>query len=114
MDEGKRLQDIVRWRGKRKRNEAVRLGDVVRNFVENQVSPRQVRFRSVAEAWSQLLPDELRRHCEIADISGGRLKVIVDLPSYANELRWCGSELVEELAKRCPQARIKEIKFVVG
>jgi hypothetical protein len=95
-------------------NKAVRLGDVLGELMEGQISPRQARFESIVDLWCQLLPVELRRHCKIADISGGQLKVLVDSSSYANELRWCSSQLLEELGQRCPQARIKRIKVAVG
>ncbi len=108
------LQNVVKWRTKQKPNKTVRLGDVVKQLVENQVSPRQAKFEIIAEVWSRLLTADLRRHCEIADISGGQLKVLVDSPSYVYELRLCGSELLEELQQQCPRAQIKKIKFVIG
>jgi len=91
-----------------------KLGDVAKRFIEGIVSPRQAKFAPVAEIWCQLLPDELNRHCRIADISGGHLKVVVDSSSYLYELQLCSSELLKELKQRCPRARIKDIKFTVG
>jgi len=79
-----------------------------------QISPRQNRFGVVAELWSRLLPGELRRHCDIVDISGGQLKVQVDSPSYMYELQLCSSELLKELQQQCPRARLTKIKFVVA
>ncbi len=103
--EGRRLQ---------KSDRTVRLGDAVQQFLAEQVSPRQARFGAVAELWSQLLPAELCRHCEIVDISGGQLKVRVDSPAYKYELQLCSSELLEELQQQCPKARLTKIKFVVA
>jgi len=79
-----------------------------------QISPRQAVFSEVAETWSQMLPDELARHCEIVDISAGLLKVQVDSPSYMYELQLCSSELLDELRQECPRARLTKIKFVVA
>ena len=114
MAEGKQIKGVVRRRGSRRLGYTSRLGEAVMEFVEKQVSPRQSRFGLVSEVWGQILPAELLQHCEIVDISGGRMKVVADCPAYANELRWCGAELVKELALRCSQARIREIKIVVG
>jgi len=114
MDEREQLRNIVKWRTKRKPNKTVRLGDLVERLMDNQVSPKHARFGSIAEAWSSLLPDELRRHCKIADISGGQLKVLADSPAYVYELRLCSSELLEELARQCPRAKIRKIKFILG
>jgi predicted nucleic acid-binding Zn ribbon protein len=93
---------------------AVSLGDVLSGLMENRVSPQQIRFGLIAEAWSQLLPAELCQHCRIAGISGSRLKVFTDSPSYMYELQLLSCELLKELARQCPQARIQEIKFAVG
>ncbi|MHC4647380.1 MAG: DciA family protein [Planctomycetota bacterium] len=91
-----------------------RLGDAVRKLMEDWVSPRQARYESVADAWNELLPAGLSSHCRLSGVSGGRLKVVADSPSYMYELRLCSSRLVEELRQRCPRARIREIKVAVG
>lgn len=91
-----------------------RLGDVVERVVEREVLPRQVRFGRLVEVWSGLLPRELRRHCRIADISGGQVKVLADSPSYVYELQLCSAELLEEVQRQCPRFGIKTIKFAVG
>ncbi len=114
MNEVEQLCKIVEGRRVRKPDRTVRLGDTVQQFMAEQVSPRQARFGAVAELWSQLLPAEFYRHCEIVDISGGQLKVRVDSPAYKYELQLCSSELLEELQHQCPKARLTEIKFVVS
>lgn len=127
MDERRQLDNPIAVRCKPKLNrcgtkqrrgrfsaEAVKLGEVMGELLEGQISPRQARFEAIAEAWCELLPAELQRHCKIADISGGQLKVVVDSPSYANKLRWCSSELLEELQQRCRRGRIEKIKIAVG
>jgi len=114
MNQSEQLHRDTKWRTEHQPDRAVRLGDVAMELMECRISPRQARFESIADAWSQLLPVELRRHCKIAGIAGGQLKVKVDLPSYMYELQLCSSELITELQQQCPRARIKKIKFVVG
>ena len=114
MDENKRLCGIARWGRKPKPAGAKPLGDVLGELLERRISPRQARFGPVAEAWGHLLPEELGRHCRISDISGGQLKVMVDEPAYAHELRMCCAELLEELRRECPRAKIKKIKVVIS
>ena len=114
MDEIERLQKADECRRTRKKYGTVSLGQVAQQLMAEQISPRQTIFGPVAELWSQLLPDELCRHCEIVDISGGQIKVQVDSPSYMYELQLCSSELLEELQQQCPKARLTKIKFVVG
>lgn len=114
MDNGQQLCNIANRRTRRRWDQTVRLGDAVSQLMENCISPQQVRFSAVAELWSQLLPAGLRRHCKIADVSAGQLKVLVDLPPYMHELRLCSSELLKELQQQCPRAQIKKIKLVLG
>jgi len=99
---------------RRRSDEAVRLGEVAQRLMVEQISPRQSVFGAVADAWSDILPDELVEHCGIVDMAGGLLKVKVDSPAYMYELQLCGSELLDELRRRCPRARLTRIKFAVG
>jgi hypothetical protein len=115
MDEGEQLfSDAAKGRLAKKFDRTAKVGDLVETFVTKWVSPRQVRFGAVVEVWSQLIPDELCKHCEIVDISSGQLKVRVDSPAYKYELQLCSSELLKELQQQCPKARLTEIKFVFG
>jgi hypothetical protein len=114
MDEDTRLRNAVQWRKTRKSSGAVRLDQAVRELIDEQISPRQARFSQVAEAWSQLLPAQLCRHCEIINVAGGQLDVQVDSPSYLYELQLCSSELLRELQRQCPKVRLTKIRFLVA
>lgn len=114
MDEVEQLLNAAEWRRSWKTYRAASLGQVARQLLDEQISPQQARFSRVAEAWSRLLPAELYGHCEITDISGGRLEVQVDSPSYKYELQLCSSELLEELQRQCPRVRLTKIKLVVA
>ncbi len=108
-------QSVITGRRAGQRVDAtVRLGDVLNELLENRISPEQVILRSVAEAWSQLLPAGLNQHSSVANISRGQLKVLVDSPSYIYELQLCSSDILRELQRRCPQAWLRKIKLVVG
>jgi len=93
---------------------AVRLGDTVREVLQNQISPRQQKFNSIVTCWQQLLPAELARHCTIAGIRAGRLKVLVDAPAYIYELQLRKAELLRELQQRCPHGRLQKIDLALG
>ncbi|MCK4292545.1 MAG: DUF721 domain-containing protein [Planctomycetes bacterium] len=114
MNQGGQLDCVRGGRRGRRANGAVRLGEVAQRVMAEQISPRQSRFGAVAQIWSEVLPGELCRHCEVVDVSGGQLKIRVDSPSYMYELQLCSSELLEEMQRQCPQARLKMIKFLVG
>ncbi|KPJ66005.1 MAG: hypothetical protein AMJ43_09455 [Coxiella sp. DG_40] len=91
-----------------------KLGDMIREIMNQWISPQQVKFDSVVRLWSELLPEELRQHCRIMDISAGRLKVLVDSPSYMYDLQLRSSVILAELRRRCKQARIKSIKIALA
>lgn len=114
MFEDEKLNNVVENKRARRFDNTVRLCSAVERFVDEHVSPRQAKYCAVSEVWGQLLPLELREHCEIADISGGQLKVRVDSPAYKYELQLCGSELLEELRRQCPKVRLTRITFVIG
>ncbi|MHC4157670.1 MAG: DciA family protein [Planctomycetota bacterium] len=113
INDWEQLRNITRWR-RRQPRQAVKLGNVINELVENRISPQQSKYMLITELWNELLPEELCRHCRITGISGGRLKVLVDSPSFASELRWHSAGLLEEIKQQCPQARIKDIQCIVG
>ncbi len=118
MDSTRQLRNpdkiSIKQLAKSNRNSAAHLGDVVRKIMDERISPRQAKFGSIAEIWSQLLPPELEQHCRLAEIASGQLKVVVDSPPHLRELRLCTSELLTELQRQCPQARIRDIRFTIG
>ena len=114
MDQDEQLRNLVKWRAKRRVDKTVKLGEVATELMENRITPQWDRFGAIVEVWEQLLPSELRRHCEIAGVSGGKLKVRADSPSYLYELRLCSSEILSQLQWQCPRAKIKKIEFTAG
>ena len=87
---------------------------MLQKVMVERISPLQARFGELADVWSDVVPQELYEHCEIIALTGGELKVRVDSSAYIYELQLCGSELLEELRRQCPRARLKGIKFVAG
>jgi hypothetical protein len=112
MEEIETIQSTLNYRRIRKRDRTIRLNEAVDQLFGKQISPRQARYGAVVEIWRRILPLELRRHCEITDISGGQLTVRVDSPSYKYELHLCSSEILKELQQQCPEVRITKIKLI--
>ena len=113
MEDVQRLVNLAQWKH-RKPDRAVRLGDVLGGLVEGRIKPLCARFGPVLEVWEEVLPEELARHCRIEGVVGGELKVSASSPAYAHELRMCAGQLVGELRKQCPRAKIRSIRVVVG
>lgn len=108
-----RLHNAAGGQGVNKPDRMTRVGDVVQQLMDNQLSPRQQVSSVIDQLWHQLLPAELVRHSRIVGVSSGQLKIQVDSASYMYELQLCSSRLLDELRRLCPQARVKEIKLVL-
>ena len=114
MDDIKELCSVVERRKKQIPAESARLGEIAGKIIENRLLSQYKRFGELIEFWGQLLPRELAEHCRLEDINGGCLKAAVDSPSYLYELQLCREQLLEEVQKHCPRARITEIRFRAG
>jgi hypothetical protein len=112
MVKGAQIFNYIRQQKEQNPDRITKIGDAADQFMGEQVSPRQKRYGAVIEVWRQVLPEELCRHCEIINISGGQLTVRIDSPSYKYELHLCSSEILKELQKQCPSARLTKIKLV--
>ena len=113
-DQNEQFQRIIKLRSEKKSGKTTKLGDVAQQLMNRNISPRQDKFGPVLETWDQLLPAELREHCTIASVSSSHLRVVADSPAYVHELRLCSKELLEQLRKQCPAARITKIKIGIG
>ena len=111
MDENKRLR---RPSFRPEKQEAVSVGEIVKRFMCDRVSPQYERSGSVFDIWTRLLPQALAGHCRIDGVCKGELKVLVDSPSYMHELRFVSAELLKELQHHCPNAGIRKIKIAIG
>ncbi len=111
MIEEKRMAD--KWK-RPKAKKAFAIGSLVCDILEKRLLPRQKQFGPIVEMWQQLLPEELRQHCRLDSVQGGRLKVKVDSPIYLHELQMCRDELLEQLQDSCPRARLRGVDFKIG
>jgi hypothetical protein len=68
----------------------------------------------LSEVWAQLLPEEMSRRCRIVDLAAGLLTVSVDSPSYMYELRISSNQLVEQLQRECPEAKLRAMKIMLA
>jgi len=85
------------------------MGDITSAFVE-RLRPVHSQYDSISEAWENLLPGGLQRHCRIGAINNGCLKVMADGSSYMYELQLCKAVLLRELQHLCPAARVRRIE----
>ena len=93
------------------RDDAVKLGDVLYEFMDNKISPRRDTLSSVDKLLDRLLPQYLRHRCSVAGVTGGQLEVHVDSAAYIYELTLRSSELLEQLRRHSLNVQIKKIHF---
>jgi len=112
--DGQLTRGALRRQGAIDSGGATKLGEAIERLMEERIWPQQARFGKVTQVWRDVIPAELRGHCRLGEFSGGQLKIVVDSPSFAYELRLCSRRVLEELQSRCPGARIRAVKFLVG
>ncbi len=85
---------------------------MLEGLMGGRVTSSHERFAALSEAWERLLPPNLAEYCEIKDFtSDGRLKVRVASPAHRYELQLCTSELLTQLKRQCPTARVRRIEL---
>jgi len=91
------------------------LGGEVNGFIKRVVQPRQKKLAQLAQAWQELLPQELIDHSCLEDVRRGVLWVKVDDASTGHELDLLIREqLLERLCELCPAVSLYRIKIVRG
>jgi len=99
--------------GEEKRAEAYKIGQLVADFV-GTLGPLHDRYDSVADAWEQLLPGNLRSHCRLSGLNNGCLKLVADGSSYLYELQLCKPILLSELQRVCPAGKVRRIEVAMA
>ena len=108
------LQAAVKWQAKPRTDRTESLAKVLSRLMHRRIKPQHTNLSPVLEAWEQILPDQIRKHCKIVDISYGKIKLKVDSSSYKYELTLRKYEILQHLKAACPKARIKAIEFIIG
>lgn len=96
-----------------RRGRAVRIGEVITKVLENTIL-QQDSLAAVSDSWTEVMPAGMVSHCRLAGLSRGILQVEAESALYASELHLYRAELLRELRRRCPRARITAIKLAVA
>lgn len=94
-------------------SEASRLGDLASNLMQ-ELAPVSSRAGSLEEAWTDVVPPNLRAHCKLVSFQNGCLKIVAGESSYLYELQLCKAALLEEFRGKCPGVRINRIDVAMG
>ncbi len=109
-------EKLVRvWKSRQMTSRTKSLKDTVDQFLRRQVIPRRKKLSRIAEAWNNLLPEELLKHSCLDRFSRGTLYVRVDSAVHLSELNILIKEgLLEQIRQMCPSLSISKIKLTYG
>jgi predicted nucleic acid-binding Zn ribbon protein len=115
MDEEGRLRSLTQKAQARAKARRPRLlGEAVNQYIAERVEPQQETSDDIAAAWRELVPRNLAGFCRLAEIARGRVRIVVNSPSYLYQLRLAAPGLLKQLQARCGRKAVKEIKFEIG
>jgi len=79
------------------------------------VIPRKKKLARLAQAWQELLPEEILRHTSLESFRAGKLKIYVDSGPHLAELNLMLREgLMERMREQCPAVSLHRIDLVRG
>ena len=107
------LGNLAKWRKSKRIDRTVRLSSALGKILDSRLTRQHAAGGSVAEKWAALLPPELAARSRPVGLEAGKLKIKVDSAAYLYEMRLCKSELLSQLKRECPGAKIKDINFVI-
>jgi hypothetical protein len=97
------------------KRETAPIGPDLVAFFKNNVQKRQAKFGKISEAWTQLVPEILERHCALESFYRGQLTVLVDSSPHLYELRQLLlSGLERQLLVACKSASLRKIVLKPG
>lgn len=108
-DQDKLLQSATAWQWRKKERTSP-----LSKCLDGYMKTRQRALgknSAVVDIWQEILPEEINRHCRLAEISKGVLKVEVDPGPYMHEMKLLSGELVDLINANCPRAGIKQIRL---
>lgn len=90
------------------------IGESVARLMKHTLAKRAKQLGQIAQAWDEVVPDELKEHAALESYSRGTLTVIVDSASHRFRLHnLLESGHRQALSERCPCA-LNRIKIVPG
>ena len=90
-----------------------RLAESVRHIMEEHFEPMMRKNDSVMENLQRILPEELKEHCRLEQITNGQLKIKVDSSACLFSAQLASNKLLEQLQQDCPRAGIRKVRFVL-
>jgi predicted nucleic acid-binding Zn ribbon protein len=68
----------------------------------------------VAAAWEELVGPALAAHCRPRSVRAGVLRIVVDDPAWAGQLRYLDDVLAARIAESVPAVDVREVRVTVA
>ncbi len=96
---------------KRTRREPSRIADILGKAYP---APEQLAHVRVFSWWSRSMPERILRNARPVSLHNGVLVVHVSSSAWANELHYVTQDLLIQVQKAAPEARVRKLHFRVG
>ncbi len=88
------------------------LGDVVSALTKDAGWDAQLAREDLVLQWEEVAGEETARHANPVALADGLLTVQCDSTAWATNLKTMRAHMVTELARRFPEAGVKNIRFI--
>jgi predicted nucleic acid-binding Zn ribbon protein len=68
----------------------------------------------VAAEWEELVGPALAAHCRPRSVRAGVLRIVVDSPAWAGQLRYLDDVLVARITESLPAVDVREVRVTVS
>jgi predicted nucleic acid-binding Zn ribbon protein len=115
MDEDGRLRNVTsKAQAIAKARKPQALAKAINEYIAEHVEQKHEENQDIAKAWRETVPSQLASFCRLAEITRGRVRIVVQSPSHLYQLRLSERELLLAMQKRCGRKAVKELKFEIG
>ena len=113
MEDDELLNSVVKWQVAKEPYRAQSVGAIFDKYIEKGLL-RHRRQSRLIDLWEELLPPGLAGHCKLVSLLRGVLKIEVESGPYMFEMQNICQELLENIQRNCPAARVDSIKLIAG
>lgn len=94
-----------------KSNPPARLGDVLERLLSSFGLDKALHQYRLIEAWSDAVGSQIARHTCVDQLRGDRLYILVDSPTWMQELTLLRSDLLQRLGATATAAGVTDLVF---
>jgi len=89
----------------------------INRCLNNQITKlcqHALKIEAINEIVQPLLPESVKGHCHVGSFTNSCLKLVIDNPNWATELRYCLPEIRDTLRREAKLYQLSSIKLEVA